>query len=81
MDLHLMGAKRSKADSENCKTNGAPKRKQSGVASEPQRSSKSPEDDQGVQSSPSRSKASSHKQPKREKLGWNVLRSPKPQKR
>ncbi|GKV08086.1 hypothetical protein SLEP1_g19768 [Rubroshorea leprosula] len=76
------GAECLKVDTENCETNEGLKRKQSGEASEPWYPSKSPKNGQGVQSSPSSSssKASSHKQPKREKLDWDVLRPPKPQK-
>ncbi|XVF20029.1 hypothetical protein REPUB_Repub11eG0162800 [Reevesia pubescens] len=53
------------------------KRKQSDIDSELQYPNKSPKNGHGVQSSPSTSKASSKKQPKREKLDWNVLRPPK----
>ncbi|KAK8641451.1 hypothetical protein V6N13_010856 [Hibiscus sabdariffa] len=54
------------------------KRKQSDMVSEPANPNKSPKNGNAIQSSPSSSKTSSKKQSKREKLDWNVLRPPKP---
>ncbi|XWS28001.1 hypothetical protein CRYUN_Cryun25bG0028800 [Craigia yunnanensis] len=59
------------------KDNGDLKRKQSDIDSKPQYPNKSPKNGHGVQLSPTTSKVSSKKQPKREKLNWNVLRPPK----
>lgn len=69
------GAEFSKADKRDA--NGDLKRKQSEVHSEQQYPNKSPKNVQaGKQASPSDHK-SSHKQAKREKLDWSVLRPPK----
>ncbi|KAH7511561.1 hypothetical protein ACOSP7_024889 [Xanthoceras sorbifolium] len=67
----------SEADKLDPEANGDHKRKQSDVVSEPQYPKKSPKNVQaGQQSSPSNHKGS-FKQPKHEKLDWNVLRPPK----
>ncbi|KAK0603853.1 hypothetical protein LWI29_009389 [Acer saccharum] len=67
----------SEADKLHPEANGDHKRKQSEVVSEPQYPKKSPKNVQGgQQSSPSNHKGT-FKQPKNEKLDWNVLRPPK----
>ncbi|GMI81771.1 hypothetical protein like AT5G59460 [Hibiscus trionum] len=58
--------------------NGDLKRKHSNIVSEPAYPNKPPKNGDASHSAPSSSKASSKKQSKREKLDWNVLRPPKP---
>ncbi|KAH1066882.1 hypothetical protein J1N35_031869 [Gossypium stocksii] len=71
-------ATHSKVGTDKHEGNGDLKRKQSDMVSEPEYPNKSPKNGYGIQSTPSSGKASSKKQSKREKLDWNVLRPPKP---
>ncbi|KAE8729466.1 putative Chitin-inducible gibberellin-responsive protein [Hibiscus syriacus] len=68
----------SKVGTDKHKGNGDLKRKQSDMVSKPAYPNKSPKNGNAVQSSPSSSKAASTKQSKHEKLDWNVLKPPKP---
>ncbi|XP_028092732.1 uncharacterized protein LOC114292916 isoform X2 [Camellia sinensis] len=61
--------------------NGELKRKQAEVVSETQYPNKSQKNVQVDQESSPNDSRSSHKQPKREKLDWSVLRPPKGQKK
>ncbi|CAK9187276.1 unnamed protein product [Ilex paraguariensis] len=73
------GSETLKVDGFECDANDDLKRKQAEVVSEAQYPNKSQKNIQGNQGSSPNSNRSSHKQPKREKLDWSVLRPPKGQ--
>ncbi|XP_059660774.1 uncharacterized protein LOC132307123 [Cornus florida] len=73
------GSESLKTGSSSSDANGDLKRKQVEVVSEVRYPNKSQKNVQGNQESSSNNNMSSHKQSKREKLDWNVLRPPKGQ--
>lgn len=74
----LDGEENMNVDKTSSDSNGDLKRKQPEV-SESERPSKSPKEESGARKSSPNNTRGSHKQTKREKLDWNVLRPPKSQ--